>query len=198
VQICPQCGNAFDGDQCSGCAPPKANVDKTVVSSFAGALAGVLLTLFAVVLFPPLAWDPQALLGFLAFTFISLILSLMLRDQLARYITFVRALCVLASAGTFILAAFFFLNGALDEHPPVEVDVLVSTKYVSHGRNAGPRLVLGIAWNERRIEKELSVSRRTFSLAEPGDPVRITVHPGAFSTPWSRIEWQRDIRLNSQ
>ena len=91
---------------------------------------------------------------------------------------------VLASAATLILAAFFFLNGALDEHPPVEADALVSTKYVTRGKFAGPVLVLSIERNQTRSEETLSVSRETFSVVEPGDSVRVVVHPGAFSTPW--------------
>jgi hypothetical protein len=182
VQICAECGQAFDGDQCLGCVPRKAGVDKTVFWSFVAALAGMILTSFAQDLYPPLGWDPPA--RSLDLTFFALTFALvMLHDRLAQYITFVRAMCVLASAATLILAAFFFLNGALDEHPPVEADALVSTKYVSR-RYAERVLVLSIAWNQRRIEETLSVSRETFSVVEPGDSVRVVVHPGAFSTPW--------------
>lgn len=109
---------------------------------------------------------------------------IVLLGQLQRYITFVRAMFVLASAATLILAAFFFLNGALDEHPPAEANALVSTKSVTRGKFAHPYIVMAIAWNQRQIEETLSVSRETFSVVEPGDSVRVVIHPGAFSLPW--------------
>ena len=183
VPICPQCGNAFDGDRCLGCAPRKAEVDKTLYWSCIAAFLGMFLKLFAVLLYPLLGWSSQALGDVLGFWFVT-VLSLMCSVRLARYITFVRAICVYSSTATFILAAFLFLNGVFDAHPPVEADALVSAKYVSHGRNPGPGLVVSMAWNQRQVEERFSVSRRTFSAVEPGDPVRITVHPGAFSTPW--------------
>jgi hypothetical protein len=150
------------------------------------ACTGIVLTDSALGPYPPLGWDSLVLSNDLDFIALpgAIVLLLVLRGRLARYIIFVRAMSVLASAATLILAAFFFLNGALDEHPPVEADALVSNKYVTHGKFAGPILVLSIAWNQRRIDETLSVSRETFSVVERGDSVRVTVHPGAFSTPW--------------
>jgi hypothetical protein len=191
VQICPKCGNAFDGDQCLECSARKGEVYKTVVLSLAGVLLGMLLTALALALYPPLGWDSQVIshsLDFLVLTF----LSVMLRDRLGRFGIFVDAICVLASAAALILPAFFLLNGALDFHPAAQSDALVSAKYVTHGRYAGPVLDLSIAWSQKRTEETFSVSRRTFSVVEPGDSVRVTVHPGAFSMPW----YGRGVILN--
>jgi hypothetical protein len=150
------------------------------------AVAGIFLTNSALGPYPPLGRDTLVLshdLDFIALASAIAVL-LFLLGRLARHISFVRAMFVLASATTLLLAAFFFLNGALDKHRPVEADALLSTKYVTQGKFTGPFLVLSIAWNHRRIEETLRVSREIFSAVEPGDSVRVVVHPGAFSTPW--------------
>jgi hypothetical protein len=148
--------------------------------------------ILAMTIYPPLGWDSQVFkhsYDVLAFTF----LSVMLRDRMGRFGTFVDAICVLASAVALIIPAFFLLNGALDFHPAAQSDALVSAKYVTHGRfAAGPALDLSIAWNQKRAEETFSISRRTFSVVEPGDSVRVTVHPGAFSMPW----YGRGVILN--
>lgn len=164
-------------------ASGKAEVYKTVVWSFVGAGVGMLVTAFAEFLYPPLGWESQALGHSSEFFFLTF-LAVMWHAKLARYITFVNVICVLASAAAVILAAFVFLNGALDFHPTVQADALVSAKYQGGLRSGGPSLGLSIAWNQRRIEETVSVSRRAFSVAEPGDSVRVTIHPGAFSAPW--------------
>jgi hypothetical protein len=164
-------------------APGKADVYKTVVWSFVGAGVGMLVTSFAEFLYPPLGRDSQAFGHAFEFFFLNFI-AVMWAQKLARYITFVNAICVLASASALILAAFVFLNGALDFHPTVQADALVSGKYVGGLRSGGPSLRLSIAWNQGRIEETVSVSRRAFSMAEPGDSVRVTIHPGLFSIPW--------------
>jgi hypothetical protein len=195
VQICPQCGNEFDGDQCLGCIPPKAGVDKTLVWSSVTAFVGIILTSFALGPYRPLRWDSLVFshdIDFIAIP-VAIIGLLALLGRLERYIAFVRAIFVSASAATLIVAAFFFLNGALDEHPPVEVEALVSSKYITSGKFAHPALALSIEWNQSRIEEALSVSRETFSIVQPGDSVGVTIHPGAFSTPW----FNEDVVLNA-
>jgi hypothetical protein len=183
VSICAQCGKAFDGDHCLECAARNAEVYKTVVWSFVGTSVGMLLTALAVALYPPLGWVSQALGHAWEFFFLTF-LAVMWHSKLRRYIILVNAICVLASAAALILAAFLFLNGALDYQTAVQADALVSSKHVTRGRSPGPVLNLSIAWSQRRIEETLSVSRKTFSVVEPGDSVRVTVHPGAFSMPW--------------
>jgi hypothetical protein len=125
---------------------------------------------------------PVAIIGLLA-----------LLGRLERYISFVRAVFVSASAATIVVAAFFFLNGALDEHSPVEVDAVVSTKFITRGKFAHPALVLSIVRNQSRIEETLSVNPETFSMVEPGDSVRVAIHPGAFLTPW----FSEDVLLSN-
>jgi len=153
-----------------------------VVASF----YGIILTILALLLYPPLLRG--SLVESYSFDLLLLPLAIFalfrLSDRLERYITFVRAISVSLTAATLILAAFLFLNGAFDAHPPVEADALVSSKFVTQGKFAGPALVLNISWNQERVEETLSVSRKTFSVVEPGDSVRVIVHPGAFSMPW--------------
>ena len=50
--------------------------------------------------------------------------------------------------------------------------------------------VCTLSWNRKRIEQNLGVNSETFSAAQPGDAVRVIIHPGAFSQPW-----YSDVRL---
>jgi hypothetical protein len=82
-------------------------------------------------------------------------------------------------------AAYFFLNGIVDTNPAIQVPSRVISKGVSHGRSGDiPYLDLSLSWNKVRIKQSIDVSRETLSSAEPGDSVRLVVHPGAFSQPW--------------
>jgi len=81
-------------------------------------------------------------------------------------------------------AAYYFLNGLLDANPAMEVPSRVITKDIGHGRYGGPVLVVSLSWNQKRIEENIGVSHEKYSAAEPGDSVRVVVHPGAFSQPW--------------
>jgi len=141
---------------------------------------------FALLFYPLLGWDSLVFSYVWDIIALPVVITVLLVwfGWLARYIMFARVIYVLCSAAILILTAFIFLNGALDEHPPVEADALVSTKYVTRGRFAGPVLDLSIEWNQRRSEETLAVSRETFSAVEPGDSVSVVVHPGAFSIPW--------------
>ena len=150
------------------------------------------VTLFAVLFYPPLGWDAQPFVDSMVLLFVT-VLSIPLRVRLTRYVTLVRAMSVLASAASLILAAFVFLNGALDYHPPVEADALVSAKYAHGYKGSGPSLGLSIAWNQERIEEGIRVNRKTFAAVEPGDSVHVTIHPGAFSAPW----YSNGVTLNS-
>jgi hypothetical protein len=140
----------------------------------------MILTVFATSRYPPLGWNSQVYsveLVFLALMLVLLALSFRLPQ-------FIRALWVLTSGAALGLGAFLFLNGALDMHPPVEADALVSTKYVAHGKFTNNILVLNIAWNQGRIEQSLSVNSETFSAVEAGQSVHIIVYAGAFLIPW--------------
>ena len=52
--ICPECGKAFDGDQCWVCVARMEDIKETFSLSLPVALAGVIGTMLAVVTYPPL------------------------------------------------------------------------------------------------------------------------------------------------
>jgi hypothetical protein len=116
----------------------------------------------------------------------AIVLVLMNYDRLERYAVPVRLMFVFVAAAAVMFAAFYFLNGALDGNPPVEAQALVLSKGVSYNGKYGASYVVevNIVWNQKRIEEGISASLETFSVIEPGDSVRLAVHPGAFSTPW--------------
>jgi hypothetical protein len=151
------------------------------------ALAGIVGTILAIMLYPPL--KSNSLVDYMtpAIIFIpgAIVLLLTLYDRLTRWAIFVRLMFVMFAAASVMPAAYYFLNGALDGNPRVEVQALVSSKFLGHGRyTPAYGLVWTLSWNRERIEESSGVSREKFSRVEPGDSVRVVVHPGAFSTPW--------------
>lgn len=187
MPICPQCGQAFDGDQCGVCLARVADVQRAFFRfQLYIALAGFLGTIFALMFYPPLTWDSIAFNHLLDFIVIPGVIVFLLVhfNKLARYAAFVKLMLGLASATLLILAAFLFLNGALDRNLPIEARAIVSRKFVSHAKGPTPVLELDVEWNQQEIKKGIDVKRETFSVVEQGDSVNLEVHPGAFSVPW--------------
>jgi len=114
-----------------------------------------------------------------------MMIVLALWDQMERFAILAGLVFVLAGAALPSRAAFFFLNGALDRNPPVEVQTIVSNGYINNGED-GPSyvLVVSVPSNHEQIEKHLTVSRDAYSFAETGDSLRLAIYPGAFNTPW--------------
>lgn len=185
-QICPECGQAFDGDRCWVCVARGEDIYETLSFSVAVAGAGFIGTIFAAALYPPLQPDSVVLYWSLGLFFPgAIVFALLLRDRLMRYAALVRLIFALGAATFLIPAAYYFLNGALDGNPPVEVQALVSSKSVGDtGHGDFYVLELSLSWQQQKIEKGVQVSPKTFSAAKPGDSVRVTLHPGAFSRPW--------------
>jgi hypothetical protein len=162
--------------------------------------------MIATALYPPLGGSMPALLLGPVIIIIpgAIVLVLVNYDRLERYTVPVRLMFVLVAAAAVMLAAFYFLNGALDGNPLVEAQALVLSKGVSYNGKYGASYVVevNILWNQKRIEEGVSASRETFSVIEPGDSVRLAVHPGAFSTPWYGKGFlsngQDAIRFNSR
>jgi hypothetical protein len=107
-------------------------------------------------------------------------------DRLARYATLVRVMLAVAATTIVMLAAYFFLNGFLDGNPPAEAPALVLQKFIDTGKYGdGYYLQLTLSWNGKRYENDdLIAGRKTYSITEPGDYVRVMVHPRKFSLPW--------------
>jgi hypothetical protein len=186
VQLCPGCGQAFDGDQCWVCVARKEDILETFTFSLPVALGGITIGLIlAISLYPPLGSNLTTIYRIPVLVFVgAIVLALVLRQQLTRYATFVRLMIVLVTATFVMPAAYYFLNGMLDSNPAVEVPSRVIMKDIGHGRYGAPVLVVSLSWKQKRIEENIGVSREKYSAAEPGDSVRVIVHPGAFSQPW--------------
>jgi len=143
--------------------------------------------LLASVIYPPLyehSLDPYLLTIVVAIPSVVMIV-LAVSDQMERFAILAGLVFVLAGAVLPSRAAFYFLNGALDRSPPVEIHTLVSNGYINNGEDGRSYvLVVNVLWNERQIEEHLGASRDTYSFAETGDSLRLTVYPGAFNEPW--------------
>ncbi len=90
--ICPECGQAFDSDQCWVCVARMADIEETLAFSFPVALAGIVGTILAIMLYPPL--KSNSLVDYMtpAIIFIpgAIVLLLTLYDRLTRWAIFVR------------------------------------------------------------------------------------------------------------
>ena len=183
---CPQCGQAYDGDQCWICLARMADIEETFYFSLCAAGAGIIGTIVASGLYPPLrsySWYAYCFLGLLVVPG-SIVFGLVLCDRLTRYAGLVRLMFAMAAATFVLFAAFLLLNGGLDSSRPVEAQAYVSEKYINNGKGAAYRLMWTLSWNQEKMEQGLAVSRETFFATEQGDSVRVAVHRGALLQPW--------------
>jgi hypothetical protein len=186
-QICPKCGQDYDGDKCWECVARKADIEETFSLCFPVALGGITIgNIIAIANFPPLLSNFWLVYMIPALLFVGAILFvIMLGQRLTRYATYVRLTILLVTVSFVVPAAYFSLNGIVDTNPAIQVPARVISKGVSHGKyGAIPYFDLSLSWNKVRVELVIDVSRETFSSAEPGDSVQLVVHPGAFSQPW--------------
>ena len=177
---------AFDGDQCWTCVSRKADIDETFSLCLPVALGGITVgNILAIGIYPPLGPNSPTVYVIPAVSFVVAVgLAIVLGERITRYATLVRLLIVCVTATCLIPAGYFFLNGILDGNPAMEVPSRVISKQISQGEYGGPDLFVSLSWNQQAIEETFRVDRKTYSEVEPGDSVRVIVHPGAFSTPW--------------
>jgi hypothetical protein len=183
-QICPKCGQTFDGVKCWECVSRKADIEVTVSLCFPVGLAGITLgNILAIAIFPPLiSTFPKVYLVPALFFLAAMAAVLMLGQRQTRYANFVRLMVVLVTISLYVPAAYFFLNGMLDSSQAVEVPSRVMMKTIS--KKGSPIFGVNLEWNQKRIEENMEVSRDTYYAITPGEFVRVVIHPGAFSQPW--------------
>jgi hypothetical protein len=187
VQICLKCGQAFEGNQCTACLIRDEDISETSRLSVWVAGFGLMATVFALAVYPPLELMSPAFYIFLGLFFLpaAIIFVLWLCDALTRHVVVSRLLIVFAAGAFVVSATFYFLNGVLDRNSPPMVQAVVSRKEVSSNADGTSYyLECAISWRQKTIEQDIEVSPKTFTAAEPGDSVRVPIHPGAFSMPW--------------
>lgn len=187
--ICPECGQPIGPDQCCWvCVARYEDIEQTVTVAVIVGFGGMIATVFTVYSYIPLGscWWAAFTIAGLFFVPAVITYTLYNIDLAARYVTFVRVMLAVAAGAIVMLSAFFFLNGFLDVNPPVEVPALVLQKFIESGRNGEAHyLQLNLSWNGEKFDADdLLAGRKTYSLTEPGDYVRVIVHPGKFSLPW--------------
>lgn len=185
--ICSECGQPFDDDQCCYvCVARDEAIEETFYIAFPVAIFAIGLgSLLALDSYPPLFSNLLVVYMVPAISFvIALVLAFFFLDRLTRYHKLAIA-SIIFIAATFVMPPmYYFLNGILDGSPAKEIGSIVLGKGINSGRYGGPYLVLSLPWNSEIINVRIRVKDRTFSDAEPGDSVRLVVHPGAFSLPW--------------
>lgn len=181
-----QCGQPFEDDQCCWvCAARDQAIEQTFYVAFTVAIGGILGSLIAVGMYPPLFSNvPKIYMVPGISLVVASALAFFLQDQLTRYWIFTIFLIVFVAASFLVPGGCYFLNGILDGNPARQIQAIVLGKGISTGKGGGPYLVLDLPWNSERIDVDVRVSSRTLSDAEAGDSVRLVVHPGAFSLPW--------------
>ena len=187
-QICPECGQPYDdGERCWICVARNADIEETIWLFACVAGAGWIVTLMAVTgPYPPLTEDAWVgwLIVSLFFVPFAILWVLYAYGRVTRYAVATRLMFALFAAALVVTGAYFFLNGALDDHPHVTVQANVTRKEIGYGDGPAYLLVLNLSWNGKQIKEDIGVSSQIFSAVEPGDSVRVVVHPGALSTPW--------------
>lgn len=187
MQICPKCGQTFDGDKCWVCVARLIDIKETFLHCLPVACVG-LLGLGAASTYTPV--QDHLLRDFLLSATLvipgAVLLLLVYFDRLTRYAVAVRLMLILAAATPIMSAAFLYLNGAWDQEPPVVTQAVVSYKHLLCCGRGGPAYFLRVTmyWKQRQIDGDLLVPHRTYNAVEPNDSVNVVVHPGDFSLPW--------------
>lgn len=186
MDTCPVCGHRFEADRCPFCEATSREIDDTLLWCFRVSGASFLANLVVNQAWPWLQWAPLTTLLILALLFSPLIINFVLvyRKQYVPRAALSKRISIGSAALAVLYTAFSFLNVALDQKAPQEVQATVVSKAPGFGKSGGPYLVLSLSWNQERIEQSIKVSQQVLSGAEPGGDVRLVIHPGAFSQPW--------------
>lgn len=185
--ICTECGHPFDDDQCCWvCAARDEAIETTFSIACPAAIIGFAFgNIIAASLFPPLISDPTWIYVVpLVSLAVAFVLAFCMLDRITRYAKGAIFFMIFVAATCLLPPSYTFLNGLLDGSPAVEVPSKIITKGISAGKGGGPYLLLSLPWNHERVNVSIRVTNWTLSDAQPGDSVRLAVHPGAFSMPW--------------
>jgi len=82
------------------------------------------------------------------------------------------------------------MNMLLDFGANREVTVVVDDKYITSGKNRSCNLVMKNP-NIGDGARSLTVSASLYDSVQIGDRVVLSVHPGAFGTPWFDGKWEK-------
>jgi hypothetical protein len=86
--------------------------------------------------------------------------------------------------GCLFVPMALFLNGALDRSPIEQHHQVVTRTILGHGRHGSIYYSLEFtSWRPNRAHEKVSVSKRLYLEAKPGDPVTVETHRGALGIP---------------
>jgi hypothetical protein len=185
---CYQCGTVYEGNRCPECVARNSDIQRGFLYLGGAAVIGEFLFIGAIHKYPPLwvFWfDFELILFVLLFpAFVMFVLYAL--DQLERRVVQFGLVLLLAASVLPLRAGYIYFNGALDRHPPLIAQSVISDAHIEN-RKDGPRYVLGtyVFWNQGRIYQDFFVSQEIYYATHPGDAIQLALHGGAFSTPWA-------------
>jgi hypothetical protein len=170
-----------------GTSPSSTKEVKKSLSHYSLLLApGILGSILAHVVYPPLDEGPIAAAGFGVLMFpLVLYLRSTWRNRLQADAGKLRKTFVYSSLILTTLVLVVLMNGFLDKSPRSTVTAVVLGK-TRHNSRGGTDYILTVAsWRPRRTSEDFQVSSFDFQRAVVGRTVRIELHKGFFNLPWS-------------
>lgn len=188
--ICVECGKPFDdSDLCRVCLNRNERLKRAFYVCFYVDLVAFTVTAFILGQYPPIGscwWVAYTMAGLVVIP-AAIVFVLDNYDRLTRYATSVVIMAVVVAGASASLPAYLSLNVILDPDAAAQVPAQVSGKFINHNRRYGDSFVIrtSFSWKEARFEDDdLHVNEETYLAIQPGDTVRVLVHPGRFSLPW--------------
>jgi hypothetical protein len=106
------------------------------------------------------------------------------RPSLAGPIQYVAMLAVLGLA--YCAAAVTVVDVRFDPGQTKLYQTTLTNKYESHGKSTSYYLQVP-AWGPQTMQTNVGVPSRLYGAVQPGDPICMTLHPGALGAPWYTV-----------
>jgi len=162
---------------------PSARDTRKLLGRYSLLLApGLLGSLLALILYPPLDAGPFVAFGLCAFS-VPLLLPVFKRTR--EDVGGLRTVYLYSSLALVLLALLLFLNGRLDRSPRSVVKATVIQKRIGGMKSGTEHWLTVSSWRPGRSLEKFLVSSREFNRAVVGRTVRVEVHQGFFGLPWS-------------
>jgi hypothetical protein len=100
------------------------------------------------------------------------------------------AIVILLAAGAYGFGAATSADAVLDAAAPTTYRPMVLRKHVTGGRNRSYELTVN-PWGPRSSVADITVSPSVFNQARVGQPICVSLHPGALGSPWYHA-WECD------
>ena len=146
--------------------------------------AGVIGTLIGSLIYPPLDRRSFALLAFLLFLPSVFLVSYVQKKQKRGIdISSFFPMTTWAALAPLCIAVAVFANGALDRFPVESHPVVITAKFLRHGKGNSYYLQVP-SWRPKHSSEELQVTYKVYGQFQTNDPIFVEMHRGALGMPW--------------